>query len=310
MLPGVTEDPFVTKDPAGADAPAGASAPARTDDLAIDWAAVLDTDCAVPANRPLDALVAELTAMLTAADPHVRDDTAYPILVTWIGRGVLDGTLGDLGDTIAAMHTHPQIQARTFATLALGWVIRRDAVAGEVDTATVRRWRDEFAAWWLAETDLRGYDDRLGWLHAIAHGADTVRALARSPRLDATDLAGLLDLSTARLLAPTDYLFAHGEDDRLSYAIASILTRPELADRTGWLVPVAEALSAVVPGPVPAFAANTFRTLNSLYVAVDRGVTWYHPQTREPSPVTSPPDRAEICAAIADVLRDAVYYLG
>lgn len=272
------------------------------------WADVIADDFTVPAGRPRAEMVAELLAMLAAPDPGVRDDTAYPVLATWVGRGILDGALDGLGSRLTDLLGHPEIQARTFATLVLGWVVRRDAVTGELSTAEVRTYRDSFAAWWSAEEDLRGYHPELGWLHAAAHGADTVRALARSPRMDADDLAGLLDLTTRRLMTPTRYLFADGEDQRLAHALAAVLCRPELADPTGWLSPVRAAIEAGEPGPVPAWAANTLRTLTALYVVADRGMRWYDPVTRDRSEITTPP--APVRDAVADVLRVADPYLG
>jgi hypothetical protein len=43
-------------------------------------------------------------------------------------------------------------------------------------------------AWWRDEADLRGWDAGLGWLHGVAHAADTLRAFGRSPRLGAAHL--------------------------------------------------------------------------------------------------------------------------
>ena len=75
-------------------------------------------------------------------------------------------------------------------------------------------WYAGFARWWRGEQDLRGWDAPLGWLHAVAHGADALRAFGRSPRLSATDLGDVLDLAVDRLLVKTDYLFAQDEDGR------------------------------------------------------------------------------------------------
>lgn len=274
------------------------------------WTAVLAGDMSMPAGFPREELLEALAGMLADPDPAVRDDTAYPIAATWLGRGYFDGLLARAGDLVSGLQAHAEIQARTFGTMMLAWVVRRDAVTGELDDATVRRWRDEFAAWWSAEEDLRGYDPERGWLHAAAHGADTVRAFGRSPRMTADDLAGLLSLTTGRLMAPGPYLFADQEEERLAYALASVLCRTELADPTGWLVPVRATLEAGTPGPVPAWASNTIRTLAALYVAVHRGVRWYDPATQEPSQITTPDRAAEILAAIADTLRVADYYLG
>src|SRR5688572_16037843 len=152
----------------------------------------------------------ELCGMLASPDSRIRDDTAYPVLAMWTARGVFDGHLAALGDRMAEWLRHDEIQARTFATMILGWVVLRDARTATLGSDRVPRWQAAFADWWAGESDLRGFDGTLGWLHAVAHGADTVRAFGRSPRLGAAELTGLLDLTVTRLLADAGYLFAHG----------------------------------------------------------------------------------------------------
>jgi hypothetical protein len=287
-----------------------ASMPASSPGQDSAWVSVLANDMAVPVDRPIEESVAELVVMLSDPDPSIRDETAYPIVATWIIRGDLDGRLGDLGDEMAVAHARPEIQARTFATLILGAVIRRDAVTGELTDERVRHWQRTFGAWFLDETDLRGWDDRLGWLHAIAHGADTARALAMSPRLGADDLAGLSRLWADRLLRPTSYRFSQGEDARMAYAMATLLCRRDLGDPVGWLEPLHAAIDAGTPGPTPAWAANTIETLTSLYVYVQRGITRYDPVTQEPMSIGLPDAHAEISDRIAGVLRLPSYWLG
>jgi hypothetical protein len=274
------------------------------EDAVTDWVAVLASDFNVPPERALSDLMDELCGMLADADPAVRDDTAYPVLAMWTARGALDGHLATLGDRMAARLVDGEIQARTFATMILGWVVLRDARTGELDSDAVPRWRAGFTAWWLGEHDLRGWDDRLGWLHAVAHGADTVRAFGRSPRLHARDLRNLLDTVVDRLRADDGYLFAHGEDDRLAYALATILTRSALteADAVGWLDRVEEAIRAGTPGPVPAWVSNTLRTLAALHMFADRGVRWYDPQRGVMGEVAALPHATAIKNRVAAVL--------
>ena len=252
----------------------------------------------------------DLCVMLVSPDPHVRDEVGYETLAARIHSGGLDGQLTPLGDRLGGNFAHPEIQARTFTPLILASVVIRDNAVAELDAETVRRWRDAFTTWWLSETDLRGYDDELGWLHAIAHGADLLRALGNSRHLDAAALVALLDLARARLLTPTDYLFAHGEDDRIAVAVALLLSREELdvEAATGWLEPIGAQFEAGEPGPVPAWAANTVRTLNSLYVVVDRGVSVVGP-TGERLPPRDAPHRTEIRDALATTLRHQSPYL-
>lgn len=211
--------------------------------------------------------------MLRSPDPAERDDIAYLGMVQRVGSGAEDDRLIALGDEMAARLADGQVQTRTFAALLLGTVVERDQATGGATRAAVLRWRDAFAGWYPAERDLRGWDDGLGWLHAVAHGADTLASFGRSARLDRDDLTGLLDVGRARLLAPTDFVLRDQEDDRLGYALALVLSRPELdaEDSVRWLRPVCAAFAAGGPGPVPAFATNTMRTLRMLYLLCDRG---------------------------------------
>lgn len=268
-----------------------------------DWPAIIAADFAVPAGVRAADLAGELLDALCSPDPVRRDEQAYPVLSSWIVAGDLDGELTALGDRAARLFSHDEIQARTFAALVLAALIHRDTAAGTLETSTVLRWRDGFADWWLAETDLRGWDEQLGWLHAAAHGADVIGEFGLSPRLNADHLAGLLDLACSRLLAPTAQVFAHQEDDRIALALATVLSRQELspAAATGWLGPVRLYFEARQSGPVPAPAANTMRALRSLYLMTDRG---FRPDPDQPDRLV-PPHRAEILDAIAGLLHIA-----
>ncbi|MFB6719938.1 DUF2785 domain-containing protein [Kribbella sp. NPDC056345] len=254
-----------------------------------DWAAVRADDFAVPADRPLDELVGELSGMLRSADPVARDSTAYSTLATWIGRGVLsEGQLRELGDEMAKRFGEAEIQARTFAPLILDCIVS----AGVYEAS----WVPPFERWYVAETDLRGYDAELGWLHAVAHGADLLGTLGLYPAVEPVEM---LRLGIGRLLTPTEYVLRDMEDDRLAYALACTLTRSELTveDATQWLVP---AFTGMVPIPttVTALNTNTTRTLRALYVFVDRGV-----RLPGASKVTQIPHAAEIKVQLVEVLR-------
>lgn len=228
-----------------------------------DWQEIIDADYALPDDRPLADLVAELSVTLRSPDPVLRDDHAYQVLARWIP--MLEPEDRDkLGDELASRFADPEIQARTFAPLMLSVVVAHGGYR--------ESWVEAFAAWYPAETDLRGHDAELGWLHAVAHGADLLRVLGGSPFVEKP--AALLDLAVARMLAPTTFVWSDQEDDRLAYALGMMLTRPELTEEqcVGWLTPVADLFDTGEPGPVPANAVNTMRTLRLLYLLADRGV--------------------------------------
>jgi len=91
------------------------------------WRQVHADGLAVPSDRPLDDLTAELTRMLGDPDPALRDGTAYPTLTTWLDRGVYDDLLAGLGDGMAmgllvglGEQDTDTVFRRSFSALVLG----------------------------------------------------------------------------------------------------------------------------------------------------------------------------------------------
>jgi hypothetical protein len=246
-------------------------------------------------GQPRVAALDELIADLRSPDPVVRDDLAYLTAKRWIPALEPSERLY-LGDRVAAHFASPAIQARSFAPLVLALVVERGEWKQE--------WWSAFATWYPAETDLRGYDPELGWLHAPAHGADLLAALSRHPQLDPSPLA---DLAVSRLLADTDHVFDAQEDDRLAFALAQILSHPDLttAQSVRWLDPIAAAFRTGEPGPVPAWASNTMRTLRMLYILADRG--FRSPAAGTPRRLTH---RAGVLDSIAGTLAIVAPYAG
>jgi hypothetical protein len=196
------------------------------------WRQVHEDDFAVPTDRPLADLTAELTRLLGDADPHLRDGLALPALATWVERGVYDDLLRGLGDGMAAglrvglgERVTDTVFRRSFSVLVLGECIARDNDRPLVPGGKVLDWGDRIATWMLQERDLRGYVPGKGWAHAIAHGADALGTLARSPHVGAAELVVILDVVSERLALPVEATFGAGEPDRLALAAMSVLRR-------------------------------------------------------------------------------------
>lgn len=201
---------------------------------------------------------------LASPDPSVRDDAALPVLADAVLEGALTARQEQrVGDALAARLQHRDVWARSFAALVLGVL---------ADAGTTREeWVGAVCRWYPAEADLRGHDPDLGWLHAVAHGAD---ALAAWGRARCTDPERLLATLASRLLAPTDTVWRDQEDDRVAHALATVLTHPGLDEHaaTRWTEPLAAVLAQSRPGPVPAPVSNTLHTLRSLSLALEHEV--------------------------------------
>ncbi len=74
----------------------------------------------------------------------------------------------------------------------LSWVIGRGALD--------QGWVQAFERWYPAEADLGGYDERLGWLHAVAHGADLIGVLGADQRVRPERLLAPYASNTMRTL--------------------------------------------------------------------------------------------------------------
>ncbi|KRF40345.1 hypothetical protein ASG96_05495 [Terrabacter sp. Soil810] len=108
-------------------------------------------------------------------------------------------------------------------------------------------------------------------MHAVADGADFFGECGAA---GVGDAAALLDALARRMVAPTNFVWRDREDDRLACAIALTLSRDDVdeAMAVAWLDHVRAMFAAGTPGPVPAEASNTMRTLRSLHVALGEQV--------------------------------------
>ena len=199
------------------------------------WKQVHASGLAVPDDRPLEDLTADLTRMLGDPDPELREATAWPVLVTWIGRGVYDDLLVGLGDGMSAgLRTGlgevgtDSVLRRSWSARVLAECLERDNLRSLLPAGKVLDWGDRIATWLLREQDVRGFVPGRGWAHAVAHGADALAALARSPHLGTPELTVVLDVVADRVLLPVDHLFVNGEPDRLASATMAVLRRDEV----------------------------------------------------------------------------------
>lgn len=211
-----------------------------------------------------DPTLQTLVDDLASPDPAVRDEHALPALTTLVGDGgIIAGDRAWLASALLDRLGHERAEARTFAPLVLAALVE----AGHFDPG----WVPAVTRWYVGEQDLRGHDRQVGWVHAVAHGADFFGTCGAAGVGDPSDLLGAL---AQRLVTPTTVVWRDQEEDRVALALALVLSRDDVDEATavGWLAPARALFASCAPGPVPAEASNTMRALRSLHVALGQQV--------------------------------------
>jgi hypothetical protein len=272
-----------------------------------------------PGQRQLPDDLTALVGGLRSPDPAVRDDGAYNALANRVAAGQADGHLAALGDAGASLLADREVQARSFGALLLALVVERHnsltsgipddggGAADDVRPIDIVRWLADFLTWYAGEQDLRGHDQTLGWLHAVAHGADTLGAFGSSPLLNASEQLMLLDVAAERVHAPTTHHLTQQEDDRLGHAVMTILLRGAVPtpDVREWIDRLAAPWRARAPGASSAQLDNTIRFARTLHLQLTLGV-----RLQPHAPVRPVPDRDELVRHLGAALADVAWFYG
>jgi hypothetical protein len=198
------------------------------------WKSIIHNDFKVPAGDSPSELAAELSRNLASPDPELRDEIAYDILSTWIYKThQLDGApLRSLSaewlNNLAAVEDPApnSVLRRSFSALLLSVVVARDNADPILDKPEFLKIWDGALAYLIAEKDLRGFDDEIGWIHSAAHTADLLKFLARSRFIGKEEQPVLLN-AIGRKLTTSTVAFIYGEDERYARAVLSIIARKD-----------------------------------------------------------------------------------
>lgn len=236
-----------------------ATAPAKAPDAAALRAWLLP-NAKAPEAAAWPPLLAALTTLLEAPEPEVRDDLAFTLLAKWLVRDrvvpvaerhqLLEAWLPKLRVVDGA--PPDAVVGRSFAALCLGLLVALDNQEPWLSPAEFARLQAAAVDYLRAEPDVRGFDDRLGWVHSVAHTADLLKFLARSEHLQPAGQTVLLDAIADKLQATTLPLTC-GEDERLARAVLSLAARDDF-DAAGFAAWLPKAWPAAGPG-APSVAA-------------------------------------------------------
>jgi len=199
------------------------------------WLGLKASGFAVPADGGADAIFTDSEALLGLADPELRDEVGYGLSEAWLvrrpclSREALDHQLPRLVRRMTAFDAPgpDAVLGRSFAALRLSLLVAADLEHPALSVEQLDALVEASSAALTRESDLRGYQPGLGWVHATAHVADLMKFLARHPRLAVARQRTLAEAVLRRL--ERGPAFAWGEDERLAQVLRRLALRPDAA---------------------------------------------------------------------------------
>jgi hypothetical protein len=220
-----------------------ASPPPASHDRAF-WRGIVEQGYKLPPSQSAAALIEELSRYLGSPDRELRDEFAYSIPARWIYhdkrltteelQGLLRLWAPNLEVGLGETGTDG-VLLRSFSTLDLSVLAALDLEQPFLTDPEFQKLLAEALGYLAKERDVRGYEERVGWIHSAAHTADLLKFLGRNAKLKAADQSRIVEAIAAKL-ENAGSVFTHGEDERLARALLSLARRADFdpAALQGW----------------------------------------------------------------------------
>ena len=228
--------------------PVMANAPNCHDtDAALNYWRPIRNDPQLPGDET-DLRALEVVSCLGSPNAELRDRIAYELLTTWLRGGKLrDDTRSHLLHSLSEnlqQSEHSATLSRSFSALMLAEVMRSDAVAPFMSNAERQTLLEITISALQRESDYRGFDKDIGWIHPVAHMSDVLWRFSLHPATNPTQALSILEGIRAKI-APIDVSYQFNESDRLARVVATIIRR-EMIDSAmvaTWLIRFSEPQS-------------------------------------------------------------------
>lgn len=161
-------------------------------------------------------------------DPYVRDNLVYEILAHLFYDQILDEkTLGYYLELLISddylfydIHNESNLSVlkRSFTLLQLVILVRVHIRDGIIDHKLITKTFEKFIAYFHKEHILIGYDQKLGWIHTVAHSADLIKVFMQVPWFKQLHIEKMFnEISQKMKNHEHDYRF--NEDERMADAL-------------------------------------------------------------------------------------------
>jgi len=195
-------------------------------------------------NARRQALALLAVPCLSSSDPVERDDLAFEALQAWMRADKLyTATVQELRTRLTAQLQGPDPQgfARPFAALVLADVARVDRIKPYLSTEQRAQLVGAATGYLRGVADYRGFDEKQGWRHGVAHAADFVLQLSLNPALGRAEHEQMLAAIATQVAPPGEHFYHYGEGERLMAPIFYLSRARSLqcSDWDGWFASLA-----------------------------------------------------------------------
>jgi hypothetical protein len=182
-------------------------------------AAKFDTVDAITAN----AQALGLLACLGDADPKIRDGIVFEAIQNWTrAKKLTPETLRSLHSQLLATLTGPEDTGgflKPFAALVLSEVVRADRIEPYLSAEQRIRTAKITAEYLAGTSDYRGFDEKEGWRHRVAHTADIIMQLDLNPKVAKPEIAQMMQAVFTQVGPKGAVFYSYGEPARLLRAV-------------------------------------------------------------------------------------------
>lgn len=196
-------------------------------------------------RRERERFARAIAACVASPDPYLRDGVAFEALTYMLRNDRLGAAVRV--DLTRDMLTRLRADEgagfeRPFAALVLSELARADRISAYYDDVLRRDALDRSIEYFTTVRDYRGFDERDGWRHGVAHGADLLLQLALNPAFGADEVRRIRD-ALATQVAPQGHFYIYGESARLARPIIFMAQRDLLTEQdwTAWFAQFAPA---------------------------------------------------------------------
>ncbi len=168
-------------------------------------------------------------------DTELRDELAFEGLSAWMRTEKLDvETLTSLRMKMLNAVQMPAAEEssflRPFAILTLAELVRADRKKPYLSAQERIDIVNAGSHYLTNLRDYRGFDEKDGWRHGIAHSADLMLQLAMNPAIEKPQHETML-AAIATQIAPTTHFYQYGEGVRLMTAVYYLARTPSFNKR-------------------------------------------------------------------------------